>query len=120
MNSAFDWDIDFDEWCTLASTDPHSFEKQRQHLVDAVIDSVPEDKQLRLRRLQWRIDKVRETSGSPLAACIRISDMMWDAVMGKGGLREALHILSQAEPEAVPFLHNKPKATVLPFRPPCN
>lgn len=116
MKSAFDWDIDFDTWASLASADPHSFERQRQALVDEVLQLAPEEKQQRLRSLQWRIDKVRETSGTPLAACIRISNMMWDSVMGKGGLREALQFLSHTEVGSQ--LPSRPKAKVVPFRAP--
>lgn len=113
MNSAFDWDIDFDAWAHLAHTDPHNFEKQRSDLLNEVILHIPLEKQQRIRCLQWRIDRVRETSGTPLAACIRISNMMWDSVMGKGGLRDSLHLLSQAESSAQ--LPMRPRATVLSF-----
>lgn len=117
-HSAFDWDIDFDAWARLASSDPHDFEKQRAELVSQVLERSPTDRQPRLRRLQWRIDKVRETSGTPLAACIRISNMMWDSVMGKGGLRESLQTLSQLHSVSAHTPEPKPKAKVLPFRAP--
>ncbi|HEY5602268.1 MAG TPA: DUF3135 domain-containing protein, partial [Gammaproteobacteria bacterium] len=34
----------------------------------------------RLRCLQWKIDRVREKMPTPLAACVAISDMMWDSL----------------------------------------
>jgi len=66
--------IDFDHWSQLARTDPESFERQRSALLDACIARAPQSHQERLRRLQWRIDRIRETS---MAACVRISDLMW-------------------------------------------
>lgn len=114
MQSAFDWDIDFDAWSELANTDPHAFEKQRSDLVDKVIECSIKERQLRLRRLQWRIDQVRERAPTPLAACIRLSSMMWDSVMGEGGLHEALQTLRHTKPKAGP----RRKATVLQFRGP--
>jgi hypothetical protein len=114
MQSAFDWDIDFDAWSELANTDPHAFERQRSELVGRVIECSNKERQPRLRRLQWRIDKVRERAPTPLAACIRLSSMMWDSVMGEGGLHEALQTLRYAKPKA----GLRRKATVLPFRGP--
>lgn len=115
MQSAFDWDINFDEWATLAATDPEAFERQRAFLVSQVLDHSPERRQERLRGLQWRIDRVRERSATPLAACIRISGMMWDSVMGEGGLVEALQGLRKLEMPRVK--HTETTAQVLPFRP---
>ncbi|MFP5344304.1 MAG: DUF3135 domain-containing protein [Gammaproteobacteria bacterium] len=115
MQSAFDWDINFDEWATLAATDPEAFERQRASLVSQVLDHSPERRQERLRGLQWRIDKVRERSATPLAACIRISGMMWDSVMGEGGLVESLQSLRKMEMPRVK--RADATAQVLPFRP---
>ncbi len=115
MQSAFDWDINFDEWSALASTDPEAFERLRASLVSQVLERAPERRQDRLRGLQWRIDRVRERSATPLAACIRISGMMWDSVMGEGGLVEALQGLRKLEPAHVKRAHTT--AQVLPFRP---
>lgn len=120
MQTAFDWDFDFDAWSTLANSDPEAFEKQRLDIVNQAIASAPTGQQQRLRGLQWRIDKVRERSGTPLAACIRLSGMMWDAVLGNGGLVDSLQTLRDANPltatqkaEAAPKPRNS--AAVLPF-----
>jgi len=93
MQTAFDWEFDFDSWSDLASTDPEAFEKQRAALVNQAIDCTPDEYQQRLKCLQWRVDKVRERSGTALAACIRISGMMWDSVMGPKGLVDNLQAL---------------------------
>ena len=82
--------FDFDNWSILAKTDPDAFEARRADVIEEFISHAPPDRQMRLRRLQWRIDQVRRTSTTPLSACIRISRMMWDSVLGDGGLLETL------------------------------
>ena len=39
---------------------------------------------------------VRQRSRTPLAACIRMSEMMWDSLLGEGGLRDTLESLTRA------------------------
>jgi hypothetical protein len=83
--------VDFDEWQLLASSDPEGFEAARRRLLEAAIARAPEKRRQRLQALQWRVDRVRERAATPLAACISLSDMMWEAVAGENGLLEALH-----------------------------
>ena len=72
-------EIDFEEWMTLASSEPQSFEQLRQDKISALIESAPKRHQHRLRCLQWRIDQIREkNNASPMAACLAISELMWD------------------------------------------
>ncbi len=78
----------FDEWAEMAREDPASFEQMRLAAIDQYIESVPEDHRQRLRRLQWRIDQERRLARTPMNACLRISRMMWDNLLGRGGLRE--------------------------------
>jgi len=82
--------IDFDEWAALARSNPEAFEAKRRKTVNDFIASLPESRQAHLRRLQWRIDGVRHRARTPLAACIRLSNMMWESVYGNGGLLEEL------------------------------
>ncbi|MCU0970497.1 MAG: DUF3135 domain-containing protein [Gammaproteobacteria bacterium] len=109
--------FDFDRWAALARDDPAAFEAMRRAAIDAFIDSAPPDRQERLRRLQWRIDHERRRAASPLAGCIRISRMMWDSLVGRGGLRERLLDLGAA----IEVLHGgewtapTPSGCVLPF-----
>lgn len=72
--------FDFDEWCKLSKSDPASFEARRLESIEEFIRSVPDDKQQRLRCLQWKIDRVQDKMPTPLAACVAISDMMWDSL----------------------------------------
>ena len=71
--------IDFEKWAELAVTDPAEFEAMRKAAIDAFLESVPANRRLRLERLQWRVDRVRERCSTPMAATIAISEMMWDS-----------------------------------------
>jgi len=112
MKSAYDWDIDFDAWSALAADDPGRFEQQRLELISEVIGLTSSQRQERLKCLQWRIDRVRETSRTPLAACVKLSKMMHDSVLGKDGLQDRLY-QSLGRIPATPRAHS---ATILPFR----
>jgi hypothetical protein len=83
--------MDFEQWCRLASQDPASFEAKRREVIEAVIEGASQRSQRRLRGLQWHIDQVREHSPNPMAACISLSNMMWDAFAGEDGLAETLN-----------------------------
>ena len=72
--------LDFDEWMNLAKNNPDEFEIKRRKHIESFFNNVPEDKQHRLKRLQWRIDQTRKLSRTPMASCIAISNMMWDSV----------------------------------------
>ena len=80
----------FDEWSALASSDPQAFEQLRKKVISEFLGQVPAEQRTRLRRLQWRIDKVRERSNSPMSATINLYAMMWDSVAGEGGMLEIL------------------------------
>jgi hypothetical protein len=82
--------VDFDQWADLAKTDPAAFEARRAEVIEAAIQQMPSHKQHRMRCLQWKIDQVRGQASTPLAACIRLSEMMWDSMVGPGGLRDVL------------------------------
>lgn len=105
---------EFEHWSRLAKVDPGAFEDRRTRIIEAYICSVPKERQARLRGLQWRIDQARRSAGTPLAACIRISKMMWDAVLGEHGLHATLNgVLDHRAPAAVaaPAF----EAKILPF-----
>ncbi len=81
-------EFDFDAWSDMAKNDPETFEKMRLAAIEDVIEKAPEDNRERLRRLQWRIDQERRLARTPMAACLRISRMMWRMVLGEGGLND--------------------------------
>ncbi len=85
---------DFDHWRQLAEQDPAAFEALRRRILDEAISAAPGRRQERLRRLQWRIDQTRRTAANPLAACLRISAMMWESVSGPQGLVRTMNLLA--------------------------
>ncbi len=97
-NEAFS-SVEFEAWADLAENDPPAFEDLRQAAIEEAIQQAPAGSQQRLRGLQWRIDQERRRARTPLAACIRISQMMWESVTGDGGLLQALRGLQAASNE---------------------
>ena len=81
-------EIDFDTWSEMARTDPETFELMRLAAIETAIEGASESNRQRLRRLQWRIDQERRLARTPMAACLRISRMMWRTVLGPGGLND--------------------------------
>ena len=81
-------EIDFDAWSEMARSDPETFELMRQAAIESAIARASESNRHRLRCLQWRIDQERRLASSPMAACLRISRMMWRTVLGPGGLND--------------------------------
>jgi len=82
--------FDFDRWSELANRDPDAFEAKRAAVIEAAITRASTRSQARLRRLQWKLDQVRRTSATPLAAAIRMNELMWERITGRGGLLQAL------------------------------
>ncbi len=82
--------FDFDHWSRLAKEDPEDFEAQRRAVVERAIARAPAHAQARLRRLQWKLDQIRATSGTPMAACLQMQRLMWERITGPRGLLEAL------------------------------
>ncbi len=101
--------VDFDQWAELAKSDPEAFEARRAEVIEDMISRMPPHKQHRMRCLQWKIDQVRAQCKTPMAACIKLSEMMWDSLVGPGGLKDALERLSMDEPQPLP------RARVLEF-----
>ncbi len=102
--------MDFERWRELAVQDPERFELLRQLMIEAVIRSASQRCQQRLRGLQWKIDKVRERSPTPMAACISLSNMMWESFAGERGLVDRLNYWHQPEGDRA-----MPSAKLLPF-----
>ncbi len=67
----------FDVLVSMARNEPGRLETLRQKLTRHVINNAPTDKKKRrLEGLQFQVDMERRRAGSPLAATIRISEMM--------------------------------------------
>ena len=69
-----------DELLKLAKENPDALESLRQREIESLISSAPESMQRRLRGLQFQIDAKRSLSKTPMAACVAISQMMFDSV----------------------------------------
>ncbi len=106
--------FDFDEWMNLAKTNPAKFEQRRQAMIDKLIRSREADSQRRLRGLQCRIDLERQRARSPLAACVRLNELMMDQFSSQ--LAPILTgDLPLPEPQAGGASESK-SARILPFR----
>jgi hypothetical protein len=96
MGQSGELDFDFDALARLAREDPNRFEATRAALVRQLIGQAPEHIKPRLEGLQWQVDCLRQQSKTPLAACVKISNLMWNQVLGRGGLAESLHQVAEA------------------------
>jgi hypothetical protein len=90
MREKFSSMLEFDEAVKLARQDPEAFEQYRLNAIEALITSAPECNRQKLRRLQWRIEQERRLAPNPIAACVKLQQMMWDSFAGEHGLIEAL------------------------------
>ena len=104
--------FDFNEWSRLAAEDPETFETRRQDAIEQAISKISSEKQQRMRSLQWRIDKERERSKTPMAACIKLSNMMWENVLGDHGLLATIRHVETNEVSR-PVLNT---GKILPFK----
>ena len=113
--SGDDADFPFDDWARLASEDPDSFEAARRLMIDSLIETAPGPVQARLRGLQWQIDQVRTMTPTPLGACVKISKLMWEKLLGPEGLVEHMERLGSGDKPA-----DRPPAgaQVIPLRRP--
>lgn len=102
--------IDFEQWAQLAQHDPHTFEQLRHRLLDAYIARSSSAHQDRLRRLQWRIDRLREQASNPMSACVQISNLMWDTFDQLGKAYKDPDIQPEKSPKVAK------SAAVLPFK----
>ena len=97
----------------LAKSDPQAFEALRSKDIEELINSASKEQQHRLRCLQWRIDKVREKTKTPMGACIAISEMMWDSFYE---LHKLIGKMDQPSTSNGKFVSKSlTSATILPF-----
>jgi hypothetical protein len=116
----FCFSFDFDEWSRLAKDDPSAFEARRLALIEEFLRQFSQPDQQRLRGLQFRIDMVRRRSRTPMGACLKISSMMWESLLGSHGLKTALDTLltHPAHSAPAPSRNLAAPARVIPFRKP--
>lgn len=110
-------EFDFDHWSELAEKDPDAFEERRSAVIRQTIEQAPAPMRRRLQGIQWQVDNIRERSNNPMAACLKISNLMWKSVLEKDGLLDSLNSLGNTtlgNPDS-PLRTRKPPATVLTF-----
>lgn len=112
MSGHSNCEFDFEKWAQLASSDPQSFEQLRQDKIADVIEKATGNHQQRLRKLQWRIDQVRnKNKTSTMAACLAISDLMWDTFERLNELLQLQAKNSTSNSSTYPV----PAAKIIPF-----
>ena len=106
-------ELDFYEAMELARTDPEAFEQYRKYIIDSLIARAPKRNREHLRRLQWRIDMERERASNPVAACVKLYEMMWDSFAGESGLVDTIN---NAHPSSDNMNGPRAGAKVVPFK----
>jgi hypothetical protein len=106
----------FDEWAHLAESNPQAFEAQRIQVIDRAIQQAPTHKQHRLRCMQWKLDQIRNTSRTPMVACLRMHRMLWESVAGEQGLLACLYCPDGRRLQAEPRTKTSGKSVVIPFQ----
>ncbi len=86
---------DFDELVKLAKENPEELERIRQQACEELIEEAPEQFKRKLRGLQFKIDMERRRARTPMASCLKISEMMHDSF---GQLRKALKEAQSIKP----------------------
>ncbi|MCZ6887679.1 MAG: DUF3135 domain-containing protein [Gammaproteobacteria bacterium] len=66
----------FDVMVNMAKNAPDELEHLRLALVDRVIREAGAEQRRRLLGLQFQVDMVRQRASNPMAACVKISEMM--------------------------------------------
>lgn len=103
----------FDVLVDMARNDPQRLEALRKELTGYVIESAPTEQQRkRLQGIQFRVDVERERARSPLAAAIRLSEMM---CLSLADLHRSMVTPLEMEENSP---QNAQSATVLAFAPP--
>ncbi len=105
---------EFSDWVHLAQNDPQRFEALRQKAIESCINQAPRQCRERLKGLQWRVDIIRQRSANPMAACIKISNLMWESLLGDNGLLQRLEGGLDTLPSNESS--NTHEARIIPFR----
>jgi len=99
---------EFDVLVDMARHDPERLEALRVSLSEDIIRSAPNEKtRKRLKGLQFQVDMERRKARSPMAACIKISEMMCHSL-------KDLH-RSMVAPEEIESKQTPTNAKILPL-----
>lgn len=99
----------FEKLREMAEKSPAELDKLQQTLTEKVITGAPEDIQHRLRGLQFRVEMEKSLSKTPLARCLKLSQMMHESF---DQLRSLLNDMTTADSyQATPTT----AADIIPF-----
>jgi len=106
---------DFDVLVDMARHNPKALEDLRHRLTEQVIEAQPDPtKQQRLRGLAFQIDMERKRARNPMAATIKLSEMMcWKLAELNRCFLKPEEVFEETVPEAKPF-----RAPVIEFKRP--
>lgn len=66
----------FDSLVKLAQDDPVGFEAYRAEMIEQLISGTFSERQMNLRRFQWRIEQETRNHKNSMGRCIKLSSMM--------------------------------------------
>ena len=69
--------LNFDQ---MKDMSPDELEEYKKKLIETYITSLPEEKQHRLRQLQWKIDGELRKYKDPIARMNRMTELFWEGV----------------------------------------
>jgi len=89
---------EFDQLTAMAQNNPEQLEALRRQMIEETISQADESMQRKLHGLQFHIDMEIRRAKTPMAACIKISEMMHGSL---SKLRSALNDQSNQEASTV-------------------
>lgn len=66
----------FDYLVKMAQEDPKGFAQYRSDMIEQLISKEPGERQMNMRRFQWRIDQETRNHTNSMGRCIKLSAMM--------------------------------------------
>lgn len=72
--------FNFDFWAGLAQCDPEAFEDLRSRYLQLAIERASPHHRRRLQGLQFRLDLERRRAKTPMAACLKFSELMMNSL----------------------------------------
>jgi hypothetical protein len=82
--------MDIAGWAQLARKNHDEYLERRSGALAALIATAPSDIQAQLMALQEHIDIIHTREKTTIGACLKLSNMMWDIVLGENGMVEHL------------------------------
>lgn len=109
-------DFDFQEWASLAKTDPEAFEQRRLNYIDQFLSGSGKHRR-RLEGLQFKIDAERKLAHTPEKALVVISKLMVESLNELGeelkSLSDETKKLSASEEACAPVAKELPSCKVI-------